>query len=470
MALSSSIVWEVRTGGSANNGGGFKTGASGTDFSLQDAAQYALTTATTVFATDPNVILHASAAADMVGNIAHIVSSGGGFTAGFYEITSVSVGVSFTVTGAANASTSNGILGVINIGGALDKIGTISLIALAGNKIYIKSGSYTLASDTFNSFGTATLPIQITGYSSTRSGHGDSAFGARNSIGALVTTNMPILDYGTGGLIFNAGDAYCILENVVITSSINSGILRAGGAEVTFVNCSVTNISTGNAAKAIMLENSRSYMVNCDAFLTATTGNTGAAAIDLSGSIGGLVYGCRASTKAAGANGVILGNYGIINKCTIFSITNAGAAGILLGATNQTGFIIDNTIVGYIVGIKYLSGMTVITCAMGNMITDCTTYGIDFIASDTAVLTGWNRMRDNGTATNSGAGWFAATNFKPVTTDTGGPETDYVDSAANNYDLKIMGIPSPAVGAGIPEFSSIGAHQLALNAKISHTF
>jgi hypothetical protein len=34
------------------------------------------------FATDPKVILHASAAADMVGNGCRIKSSGGGFTVG----------------------------------------------------------------------------------------------------------------------------------------------------------------------------------------------------------------------------------------------------------------------------------------------------------------------------------------------------------------------------------------------------
>ena len=44
MALSASTVWEVRPAtGSDNNGGGFVTGASGTDYSQQGTAQYALT-------------------------------------------------------------------------------------------------------------------------------------------------------------------------------------------------------------------------------------------------------------------------------------------------------------------------------------------------------------------------------------------------------------------------------------------
>ena len=39
MALAAASVVEVRTAGNDTNGGGFVTGASGTDFSQQDAAQ-----------------------------------------------------------------------------------------------------------------------------------------------------------------------------------------------------------------------------------------------------------------------------------------------------------------------------------------------------------------------------------------------------------------------------------------------
>jgi len=39
MALASATVWEVRTAGNDTNGGGFVTGASGSDWSQQDAAR-----------------------------------------------------------------------------------------------------------------------------------------------------------------------------------------------------------------------------------------------------------------------------------------------------------------------------------------------------------------------------------------------------------------------------------------------
>jgi len=47
VALSAAQILEVRSTGSDANGGGFKAGASGTDYSQQDAAQYALTGLTT---------------------------------------------------------------------------------------------------------------------------------------------------------------------------------------------------------------------------------------------------------------------------------------------------------------------------------------------------------------------------------------------------------------------------------------
>ena len=68
MALSSLIEWEIRTGGSDTNGGGFKSGATGQDYSQQNAAQYALTGLTTAAANA--IILTTSAATDPFTNAA----------------------------------------------------------------------------------------------------------------------------------------------------------------------------------------------------------------------------------------------------------------------------------------------------------------------------------------------------------------------------------------------------------------
>src|SRR5271155_31095 len=119
MAFPTGVVWEVRTAtGSDNNGGGWVPGASGTDYSQQTSPQYALTGVAS--AGSGNTVLSSSAAAAMVGNIAQCVS-GTNYNTGFFEVVSVSVGVSitFSINAAGNSiCTGVGASGVINIGGA----------------------------------------------------------------------------------------------------------------------------------------------------------------------------------------------------------------------------------------------------------------------------------------------------------------------------------------------------------------
>ena len=169
MALDPAIVWEVRsTATAANaNGGGFKTGASGTDFSQQDAAQYSLTSVSTAAA--DAIMLHASAAADMVGNIAY-VSAGTNFTVGRYEIISVVAGVSITVD--RNCTTGIGSGGVVAIGGALSLGSSDDAVfeaLVAGNKMWVKNATYVLGGTvSMSNSGTAQKPIVIEGYATTR--------------------------------------------------------------------------------------------------------------------------------------------------------------------------------------------------------------------------------------------------------------------------------------------------------------
>jgi hypothetical protein len=174
MAINANAVFEIRSTATANNanGGGFVTGASGTDYSQQNAAQYNLTGASNGAASA--TVSHASASADMVGNIAHIIS-GTNFTPGWYEIISVVAGVSITFD--RNCTTGAGASGVINIGGALSLNGTGTGISddaffeslIAGNKVWIKSGSYTVTAVAITTAaGTASAPINVEGYNSTR--------------------------------------------------------------------------------------------------------------------------------------------------------------------------------------------------------------------------------------------------------------------------------------------------------------
>lgn len=203
MAINAAVIVEMLTTGATTNGGGFKTGASGTDFSQQDAAQYALTGGTSAGA--GALYLHASAAAVMVGNLCHI--SGTNFTTGWYEIVSVVAGVSMTMD--RNCTTAAGALGVCNVGGAISTFQDAFLETLtAGNTVYIKAGTYTVT-ETINvaKDGTGAAYITLVGYNSTR---GDNPTGA----------NRPLIDYGANTFSF---DDYWGWTNLRVTGTSATG-------------------------------------------------------------------------------------------------------------------------------------------------------------------------------------------------------------------------------------------------------
>jgi len=190
MALSSALVWEVRTTGSDNNGGAFKTGASGTDYSQQDAAQWALTGVTSSGA--GATFLTAQAAAAMVGNTVRVVS-GTNFTVGTYEIISVSAGVSVTVD--RNLTTGAGASGVLNIGGALATIGAAVGRWAAENLAWVKAtADYSVTATTTLASGLNDIgniaPNQLTGYSATRGDNGRATIKTSTNGLALLTVAM----------------------------------------------------------------------------------------------------------------------------------------------------------------------------------------------------------------------------------------------------------------------------------------
>ena len=192
MALSGLIEWDVASTGADTNGGGFKTGASGVDHSQQDAAQWALTTATSAGA--GNTLLDASAHADMVGNLAWTVSGTNLTASSFFEVTSVSAGVSITFsTNNAGTAIATGIVanGTLNIGGRLATLGAAMVAsgARAGNTVWVKGSLAALtATITLTNSGDSTDgAINVTGYTTS---HGDGGHftltSATNSV-ALVT-------------------------------------------------------------------------------------------------------------------------------------------------------------------------------------------------------------------------------------------------------------------------------------------
>ena len=314
MALSAATVWEVRpTVGSDNNGGGFVTGASGTDYSQQTSPQYALTGIASSGA--GSTVLYASAAANMVGNIAQVIS-GTNFTTGFFQITSVSVGVSITFD--RSVCTGVGASGVINIGGALATIGAAALVA--GNTIYVKaSGSLTVSATlTLNitSGGTSTAGIlSFIGYTSTRGDGGQFTW--------TTTTNSVSLITITGGQNYYFQNINFTTSAGTVSSAVNVPNADGHIPNCTFRNCVFTgftssvscpNTGNGNGLRPLIMQYCEIKNCTSDGILSQD---------------GGIYLDCYIHGNSG--NGVNLpggsGNQGITSvfvRCVFYNNTTAG--------------------------------------------------------------------------------------------------------------------------------------------------
>lgn len=169
MSLDVGTQWEVRTTGSDSNGGGFVAGASGTDYSQQDSAQFSGTAGTAAGTAAFTDVAHAFVSTD-VGNLIQI-ASGVGFTPGFYQILSVSTGIA-----TLDRSPGTGTVAVWALGGGLQTIATAVANLIGSNTVWIKSGTLTITTAltlTSSQSGSATGgdgPTIFEGYNST---HGD---------------------------------------------------------------------------------------------------------------------------------------------------------------------------------------------------------------------------------------------------------------------------------------------------------
>ncbi len=228
MALSTLTVFEVRPGGADTNGGGFVDGASGTDYSQQDAAQFsgidlAIDATTNTKVTSPT---HNFVATD-VGNIFQI-TAGTGFTIGFYQIVSVA-------SNAATLDRSAGTLGSTGgtwaEGGALASVGKVGS---AGNfAVYVyNAGStvYSITSATNNVANGTLSTSRLFGYSTNRT--------------ATNTDSPPTLQLNVAtATIFSA--SACI-RNFILDGN-NQTTSKAIGSNATAINCTIKNMTGANS-------------------------------------------------------------------------------------------------------------------------------------------------------------------------------------------------------------------------------
>ena len=255
MAMNAAITWEFRTTatGSMVNGGGFKTGATGTNYSLQDAAQLNLTDLACLNTTTNLTSVTGGFTAAMVGNVIHI-TAGTQFTVGWYEITAVTDANTAVIDRTAAVAGQNATGGTGYVGGALSLNSTLDDEffdqLVAGQIVYFQKGTYTLGETTsMASTGTTTLPIKFIGYNSTRDD-------------VCTGLNRPIIDSSVGGYRFTFSN-WAHIKNIHFIG--NSNFTVTLGSSNTIVNCKINNISTANSGYYALGVSSECLVFNCEA-------------------------------------------------------------------------------------------------------------------------------------------------------------------------------------------------------------
>jgi hypothetical protein len=270
VALSASTIWEVRTTGDDTNGGGFVSGASGTDWSQQAAAQYSVTDAVTNGTT---TITSATAnfGTDVVGHILYIQGGTAPITAGWYQIISRTNSTTIVVDRATGLTAGTGA--TLKIGGALLTIGRALTNHIDQNVIWVKAGTYSIS--TGLTFGAAASlpnvrPTCLLGYNATR---GDNPTGANRPVisgtaaivmlaiteGYRVFANFELdgTDTATKGLSFQRRGNQ--IANVKVHRTATYGLEGAGGPAIVF-GVEVTDLKAGATAAFF---GSNTWLISC---------------------------------------------------------------------------------------------------------------------------------------------------------------------------------------------------------------
>jgi hypothetical protein len=307
MALASTTVWEVRTGGSDNSGGGYNPSRSGssTDRSLSDTAYKNGTNLTVDATTNTDVAPDGytpDATADP-GNLIQI-TAGAGFTAGFYEIVSIQSGKWRLDRSPAATGTSGGTWAM---GGALASPGKAAGAKIAGNTIYIKAGTYTITTTSSNvaaGIVNDTLAGFWEGYQTTRGDFGTKPLLQVASSGVtsvtLFSTSARVTNLALDGLSKTSIRGWALNSGVVgyrlkasnCTNRAYSGGGNAMGCEAT--GCSSAPAFVGvccwaceahdNTVTGFSFSNAGQWLVSCLSY-----NNSGATTDGFAGSPGFLV-------------------------------------------------------------------------------------------------------------------------------------------------------------------------------------
>jgi hypothetical protein len=310
VALSVDTVWEVQTGGDDSNGGGFVTGAAGTDRSMGTSAHATLTTASLVHSTTTQVNVDAGDYTVLnpedVGNIIQVSVNGGALA--FYQIT-----VADTANNRWTVDRSLGTAGQTvagKMGGCFASPGALNASVgqgnIGGHIAWIKAGTYTMTTTTPGKAGPIAMiniASVVNGYSATR---GDFAGRPVISAGAQTTFAMMAQTGNNVGLVWRHiefdGDSNTAVSGPNISGSSNLFIdcVFSNFTDTSMFGLSMTSAGTAFACKAS----------NCYNGFVVTSSRA---------------HKCWAD--ACSNTGFIIGNSGTAETCLASDCTGDGFAG-----------------------------------------------------------------------------------------------------------------------------------------------
>jgi len=334
-ALSANTVWEVETGGSDTNGGGFVTGSSGTDYSQQASANPnggnngssvlgSSAGTTTLTCSD------CSFTSAITGNIIYVAGGSGSITAQWRQVTYASA---TTVTMDTTIASSSGM--TINIGGALLSPGIATKNAtVAQMTIYIKYGSFTITSASTNVAGgcmTSSVQIYVIGYNTNRT--------------LTNTDSMPTLTLNSGvssATIYN-NSTYSVIRNIAFNGASQTTSKGITGNFTIADRCTFTGFTSAADAAWVTVRSAATANSSTPFTGTGAIIGTESYANTASGfATTGLCLYCLGYNNTGGSSdGIDNGTTGVVVNSTFYGNGRDG----IEGTGGNQGFYLNNIVV-----------------------------------------------------------------------------------------------------------------------------
>lgn len=428
MALSVAGVWEVRTAGSDTNGGGFKAGASGSDFSQQNSKRTApdVTNISTTDAVANGTTTITSATANftsaIVGNFLYFAGGTGSIAAQWREVTVYTNSTTVTIDASIAASTGM----TMNIGGALATPGQAAGSKVAGNVVYIAAGTYVLSTATPNvsggivadtGTGTAANPNIWEGYQT-----------ARGDLGTQPVIQIPGAGVDTVTILSVTGN-WSAIRNIKVDGNSKTAItgINLGNAVVGY---RLTAINT--TAKGIVVYWNAG--TSCRLLRSSVSGFSGTCGIDVGA---GTAIACEA--HAGTCTGFLNATYPCaVYYCLSWGNTGGSSYGFSLFRATAIGNVASGNGSHGFYASSVLSDLYLNNLAEGNG-------GYGFAGNASCVQT----LLMNSGAYNNTLG--ATSNFPNQIDFVPGTATFFVDAGAGNFALNTTaGGGAAARAAGYP--------------------